>query len=65
MRSRELKAKIQSLMAEKEKITNPWLNARYEIIKKIGEGHTSAVYLARDHKRKLDVAVKIIEGPYF
>ena len=45
-------------------ILNPMLNGRYELIKELGEGHTSTVYFALDHRTNTNVAVKIIKNTY-
>jgi len=52
-------------MTESEQTSNPMLNDRYELLKKLGSGHTATVYLARDHATETEVAVKIIKSSYY
>lgn len=52
-------------MTESKNISNAMLNERYELIKKLGIGHTATVYLAYDHKTETNVAVKIIKNSYY
>lgn len=50
---------------EATKLKHPVLNERYEILKNLGEGNTSKVYLARDNKLngKL-VAIKVLKDAF-
>ena len=53
------------MSSEKPNKKLPIFNNEYEIVKKLGEGHTSNVYLARSIANpKEQVAIKIISEPF-
>ena len=51
-------------MQAQQKQSHPIFNGRYEILKSLGEGNTSKVYLGREAQTDSYVAIKILKEEF-